>query len=70
MRHARGTSELSPLEQRLLSELANGVPSKMLAEQFGNCEASIHQHLKSLCRKLRLTGPDVTIKMGSLIGLD
>jgi DNA-binding CsgD family transcriptional regulator len=58
--------ELSPLERRLLAQLAQGVPSKMLAAQLRTSESSLHQHVKSLCRKLRVTGRQDAIKWARL----
>jgi len=56
MPNAREVLALSPLKRRLLKELARDTPSKMIAQQFAISEASLRQHVRSLYRKLGLTG--------------
>lgn len=56
MPNAREVLALSPLKRRLLTELVRDTPSKMIAQQFAISEASLCQHVRSLYRKLGLTG--------------
>jgi len=58
--------DISPLEQRILRELAKEVPSKMIAQQLRISEASLFHCIKSLCRKLGAAGRVEAIKLSGL----
>lgn len=60
---------LSALEQRVLRGFLKEVPARMLATELGITEAALYQHVKSLCRKLRVARRTEAIKVADLKGL-
>jgi len=65
MRTSSKFFDISPLEQRLLAELVEETPSKMIAKQLGVNEATLYRHMKSLYRKLGVLGRTEAIKLAS-----